>query len=210
MPGSVLYEKQSGFLQAYPMCPLWEELRTRKCGEQYSTTLGCFSFFLANGYTLWGRVEGKCVRTYGTFQSGFTWLLSQYYERDLVTVKALFQKPFCFLLPFKKSPFNLPKWWEKERVLREKLTGLACSLVPVWPPPPPLSQGQNRERSALASKRKTSQGWVGGQGSFGVKVAIFQLLKQPPVLEENMKNWKEGKCDFYQICKSARGWVRVA
>lgn len=130
MPGSVLCEKQSGFLQAYPFCPLWEELRTRKCGEQYyNTTLGCFYFFLANGYTLWGRVEGKCVRTYGTFQSGFTWLLSQYYERDLVTVKALFQKAFCFLLPFKKPPFNLPKWWEKERVLREKL---------VWPVP--LSQ----------------------------------------------------------------------
>lgn len=80
---------------------------------------------------MWGRVEGKCVRIYGTFQSGFTWLLSQYYERDLVTVKALFQKAFCFLLLFKKPPFNLPKWWEKERVLREKLTGLACSLVPV-------------------------------------------------------------------------------
>lgn len=127
-----------------------------------------FVFSLASGYTLWGRVEGKCVRIYGTFQSGFTWLLSQYYERDLVTVKALFQKAFCFLLLFKKPPFNLPKWWEKERVLREKLTGLACSLVPVWPPPPPLSQGQNRERSALASKRKTllRVGWE-GRGASG-------------------------------------------
>lgn len=67
--------------------------------------LGDF-FSLASGYTLWGRVEGKCVRIYGTFQSGFTWLLSQYYERDLVTVKALFQKAFCFLLLFKKPPFN--------------------------------------------------------------------------------------------------------
>ena len=75
MPGSVLYEKQSGFLQARPICPLCGEPRTRKCGEQYYSWV-FFVFSLASGYTLWGRVEGKCVRIYGTFQSGFTWLLS--------------------------------------------------------------------------------------------------------------------------------------
>lgn len=55
MPGSVLYEKQSGFLQARPICPLCGEPRTRKCGEQYyNTTLGCFLFFLLQVDTLCG------------------------------------------------------------------------------------------------------------------------------------------------------------
>lgn len=47
---------------------------------------------------------------------------------------------------------------------------------------------------------------MGGQRKFRVKVAIFQLLKQPPVLYENMRNWKERNGIFLGFIKAIERW----
>lgn len=100
------------------------------------------------------------------------------------------------------------------------LTGVACSLVSLQSTPLPSFLRPEWRRVCISSRQKSSfQRWVGGQARFLVELAIFQLLKQPPLLEENMRKWKQEKWDVYQICKSnreggmvekLRRWTRVS
>lgn len=107
---------------------------------------------------------------------------------------------------FQKSPLLLSKGGSRE----EGSWGRHWPvwLVPLSPfsqPLSPHSRGQNGEKSALVSGRKAlfRGGWEGRRGSW-VELAIFQLLRQPPLLEENLRNWKQEKWDVYQVCRSIR------
>lgn len=157
--------------------------------------------------TLCGAGWRGNVRTYGTFQSGFTWLLSQYYERDLVQLKPCSKRLSVFFC-FSKSSLLTPKVVGEREGPEGEADRFGLFPCPSDHPLLLCPQAQIEKRSALASKRKTllSVGW-GGQGSFGAKMAIFQLLKQPAVLEENMRNWKEGNAIFNGFVKALE--VRV-